>query len=143
MNRRDFVRSTSAISAGLAFSRMGHLFAQGTMSGSWRTYEVITRVEVLKLSGTTRIWLPAALIVQTPFQKTLANTFIADGGSAKLVESQADSLGIIAAEFPAGVKPVLTLTSRISTKNCTVDLSAPGKARKEDRAELDHFLRPT
>src|SRR5437667_5332817 len=143
MNRRDFLRSASAISAGLAFSRMGHLFAQGTMSGSWRTYEVITRVEVLKLSGTTRIWLPAALISQTPFQKTLANTFIADGGNAKLVESQADSLGIIAAEFPTGVKPVLTLTSRISTKNCTVDLSAPGKAPKEDRAELEHFLRPT
>jgi len=143
MNRRDFLRSTSAISAGLAFSRTGHLFAQGTMPGSWRTYEVITRVEVLKLSGTTRIWLPAALIHQTPFQKTLANTFIADGGNAKLVESQADSLGIVAAEFPAGVKPVLTLTSRISTKNCTVDLSAPGKAPKEDRAELEHFLRPT
>src|SRR5712664_4376395 len=143
MNRRDFLRSASAISAGLAFSRMGHLFAQGTMSSTWHTYEVIARVEVLKLSGTTRIWLPAALIGQTPFQKTLANTFIADGGNAKLVESQADSLGIIAAEFPAGVKPVLTLTSRISTKNCTVDLSAPGKAPKEDRAELEHFLRPT
>jgi transglutaminase-like putative cysteine protease len=113
------------------------------MSDSWHTYEVITRVEVLKLSGTTRIWLPAALIGQTPFQKTHANAFIADGGNAKLVESQADSLGIIAAEFPAGVKPVLTLTSRISTKNCTVDLSAPGKAPKEDRAELEHFLRPT
>src|SRR6267142_559439 len=143
MNRRDFLRSASAISAGLAFSRIGHLFAQGTMSGSWHTYEVIARVEVLKLSGTTRIWLPAALISQTPFQKTLANTFIADGGNAKLVESQADSLGIIAAEFPAGVKPVLTLTSRISTKNCTVDLSAPGKAPKANPAELEHFLRPT
>lgn len=143
MNRRDFLRSASSISAGVAFSRMGHLFAQGTISNSWRTYEVITRVEVLKLSGTTRIWLPAALIGQTPFQNTLANTFIADGGSAKLVESQADSLGIIAAEFPAGVKPVLTLTSRISTKNCTVDLAAPGKVPKEDRGELEHFLRPT
>jgi transglutaminase-like putative cysteine protease len=143
MNRRDFLRSASAVSAGLAFSRIRQLFAQGTVSGGWHTYDVNTRVEVLKLSGTTRIWLPAALIGQTPFQKTLANTFIADGGKAKLVESQADSLGIIAAEFPAGVKPVLTLTSRISTKNCTVDLSAPGKVPKEDRAELEHFLRPT
>jgi transglutaminase-like putative cysteine protease len=143
MNRRDFLRSASAISAGLAFSRMGHLFAQGTTSGSWRTYEVTTRVEVLKVSGTTRIWLPAALIHETAFQKTLANTFTADGGNAKLVESQIDSLGIVAAEFPAGVKPVLTLTSRISTKNYAIDLSAPGKAPKEDRVELDHFLRPT
>jgi transglutaminase-like putative cysteine protease len=122
---------------------MGHLFAQGTTSGSWRTYEVTTRVEVLKVSGTTRIWVPAALISETPFQKTLANAFTADGGNAKLVDSQIDSLGIVAAEFPAGVKPVLTLTSRISTKNCAIDLSAPGKAPKEDRAELEHFLRPT
>jgi transglutaminase-like putative cysteine protease len=38
---------------------------------------------------------------------------------------------------------VLTLTSRISTKNRTVDLSAPGKVPKADRAELEHFLRPT
>src|ERR1700731_3129669 len=143
MNRRDFLRSASAISSGLAFLRMGHLFAQGITSGSWRTFEVTTRVEVLKFSGTTRIWLPAALISEAPFQNTLANTFIADGGNAKLVESQADSLGIIAAEFPAGAKPVLTLTSRISTKNCAVDLSAPGNAPKEDRAELEHFLRPT
>ena len=89
------------------------------------------------------MWLPAALISETPFQKTLANKFSAEGGTAKIVESKADALGIIAAEFPAGVKPVLTLTSRVATKNYAVDLSAPGKAPKADRAELEHFLRPT
>ena len=60
-----------------------------------------------------------------------------------MVESRADALGIIVAEFPAGVKPVLTLTSRVATRNYAVDLSAPGKAPKADRAELEHFLRPT
>jgi transglutaminase-like putative cysteine protease len=39
--------------------------------------------------------------------------------------------------------PVLTATSRITTKNFAVDLSAPGKAPKEDDAELKHFLRAT
>jgi transglutaminase-like putative cysteine protease len=143
MNRRDFLRSAGLMSAGLAFSKAERLFALDTTPADWRTFEVTTRVEVLKLSGTTRIWLPAALIGQTPFQKTLANTFNAEGGNAKLVQSQADSLGIIAAEFPAGAKPVLALTSRIATKNCSVDLSAPGTRPKEDRAELEHFLRPT
>jgi transglutaminase-like putative cysteine protease len=41
------------------------------------------------------------------------------------------------------VKPVLTLTSRIATKNCSVDLSAAGTRPKEDRAELELFLRAT
>jgi len=47
------------------------------------------------------------------------------------------------AEFPAGVRPVVTLTSRIETKDYAVDLSRPHEAVRENPAELEHFLRPT
>src|SRR5208337_2771429 len=77
---------------------------------------------------------------ETPFQKTLSNTFNCEGGTAKLIETEADALGIIAVEFPAGVKPILTVTSRIATKDYAVDLTARSKAPKEDRAELEHFF---
>src|SRR5471030_2513685 len=140
VNRRDFLRSASAVSAGLAFPKMECLFAE---EGGWRTFEVKTRVEILKSSGATRVWLPAALITGAPFQRTLSNGFSAEGGTASLVKDRADGLGIVAAEFPAGVKPILTLTSRVATKNYAVDLSVPGKAPKADRAELEHFRRPT
>jgi len=110
---------------------------------SWRTFEVTTRVEVLKPAGATRIWLPAALVGETPFQKTLANTFDVEGGTANMIESKADSLGIVTAEVPAGAKPVLTLTSRVATRNCAVDFSAPNTAPKESSANLKYFLRPT
>ena len=143
MNRRDFLRSASFASAGLVGLRAARLSAQAMTPESWRTFEVITRVEVLKYSGTTRIWVPAALSNQTPFQKTLSNTFNADGGTAKLFDSKTNSVGIIAAEFPAGAKPILTVTSQVRTKNYAVDLSAPGKAPQASRAELDYFLRPT
>jgi len=143
MNRRDFLQSGSIMSASLAFAKAGRLFSQAPTADRWRTFQVTTRVEVLKTSGTTRVWVPAALISETPFQKTLANTFNCEGGTAKMLESKTDALGIIAAEFPAGVRPILTFTSQIATKNYTIDLSAPSKAPKEDRAELEHFLRPT
>jgi hypothetical protein len=104
---------------------------------------VKTRVEIPKPSGATRVWLPAVLISETSFQKTLSNGFSAEGGTARIVEGRDDELGIIAAEFPAGVKPILTLTSRVATKNYAVDLSAPGNAPKADRVELEHFLQPT
>jgi transglutaminase-like putative cysteine protease len=142
MKRRDFLRSAGVASAAMAFPKAGRLFGQGTAPDAWRTFDVTTSVQVLKPSGTTRIWIPAALVSPTPFQKTLANDFKADGGTAKLIQSSADSLGIIAAEFPAGVAPVLTVTSRITTKNLAVDLSAPG-APTEDQAELKHCLRST
>ena len=143
MNRRDFLQSGGMVSASLVFAKAGRLFSPVTTVDRWRTFQVTTRVEVLKTSGATRVWVPAALIGDTPFQKTLANTFNCDGGTAKLVESKTDALGIIAAEFPAGVRPILTITSRLATKNYAIDLSAPGKAPKENREELEHFLRPT
>src|SRR5271165_478883 len=143
MNRRDFLRSAGAASASLTFLKPACQLAEAATSQSWRTFEVITHVDVLKSSGATRVWLPAALISETPFQKTLSNEFVSEGGAARIVEVRADALGIIVAEFPPGVRPVLTLKSRVATKNYAIDLSAPGKGAKVDRAELEHFLRPT
>jgi transglutaminase-like putative cysteine protease len=118
------------------------LAEDATSSGS-RTFELKTRVEIAKSAEATRVWLPAALITETPFQKTLSNEFNADGGVAVVVRARADGLGIIAAEFPAGVTPILTLTSRVATRDYAVDLTAPAKTPKSDREELKHFLRPT
>ena len=128
MNRRDFLKTAGALSATLALPGSKRLFAEGVPTGDWRTFEVTTRVEVLKPSGPTLIWVPAALIGETPYQKTLANDFKAEGGEAKMVEgpSKADRLGIVAAKYPAGAQPVLTVTSRVSTRNVAVDLSRPG-----------------
>jgi transglutaminase-like putative cysteine protease len=143
MNRRDFLRSTGVMSASLAFTKAGRLFAEEPPSDNWRTFDVTTRVEVLKPSGITRVWIPGALSSNTPFQKTFANTFNAAGGIVKIIESKVDALAIIAAEFPAGARPILTIGSRVATKNFAVDLSAPGKTPKVNTAEMQHFLRPT
>lgn len=143
MNRRHFLRSANALSASFVYPKTTWLLAQSAPSEAWRTFEVKTRVEILRHSGVTRVWLPAALLSKTPFQRTLSNEFSAVGGTARIVEVSADALGIIAAEFPAGVKPVLTLTSRVATSNYVVDLSTSGRAQKVDRAVLEYFLRPT
>src|SRR6201998_1917571 len=142
MNRRDCLRSVGIASASLALPKAELLFAKSPTPERWRTFEVTTRVEVLTSPAVTRVWLPAALMRETSFQRTLANRFQAEGGVAKMVESKTDGLGIVAAEFPAGVKPVLTLTSRIATRNYAVDLAA-AKAPKADSAELRYCLRPT
>ena len=143
MNRRDFLQSAGIASVSLAFPKSERLFSRGAMPDRWRTFQLTTRVEVLKTSGTTRVWVPAALVGETPFQRTLTNTFSCEDGTGKLVENKSDGLGIIAAEFPAGVRPILTVTSRIATKDRAVDLNARGAAPKASPAELEHFLQPT
>jgi transglutaminase-like putative cysteine protease len=141
MRRRDFLRSSGALSAGFFLSKAAPLLGE-TLSPIWRTFDVTTRVEVLKPNGETRIWIPAALIREKPFQKTLSNKFTAEGGSANLSESRQDSLGIVTGTFPAGATPVLTLTSRVSLKNFAVDLSAP-ESSHVSKAELHYYLQPT
>lgn len=141
MKRREFLLQTGTMCAGLALSKAVPLFAEAPASG-WRTFEVTTRVEVLKPSGVTHIWLPAALIRETPFQKTLANHYSAEGGTAKLTQNKQDSLGIVTATYPEHAKPILTLTSRVSLKNYAVDLNAPSRPAHASRAELEYFLQP-
>ncbi|PYQ67715.1 MAG: hypothetical protein DMF54_03365 [Acidobacteria bacterium] len=55
MDRRDFLKSAGVVSATLALPKTGRLFALDEPSGGWRTFEVTTRVEVLKPSGPTLI----------------------------------------------------------------------------------------
>jgi len=143
MNRREFLAYGGAAVAGASLSKVDRAFAREVAESGWRTFEVTARVEVLKPAGVTRIWLPAALLGETPFQRTLGNDFQAEGGTAKLVEERADALGIVAAEFPAGAKPAVTLTSRIATKNYAVDLSQPGKPGKRKDSGTEYFLRST
>src|SRR6266436_3929208 len=143
MKRRAFLQSAGIASVSLAFPKTERLFSRVVAPDRWRTFQLTTRVEILKTSGTTRVWVPTALISETPFQKTFTNTFSCEGGTGKLVENKSDALGIIAAEFPAGVRPILTVTSRIATKDRAVDLNAWAAAPKASPAELEHFLQPT
>ena len=99
MNRRDFLRSTAAASAGFVFPKATGSLSQAAPSEGWRTFEVKTRVEILKPAGTTRVWLPGALLGKAPFQRTLANEF-----------SEADSDIYVSALLGSGfVLAVMTL----------------------------------
>jgi len=98
---------------------------------------------VLKPSGTTKIWVPAALLQNTPYQRTLANSFDCEGGTVRIVESRIDGLGIVAAEFATGVPPRLTVNSNVATRDWSVNLSAPQTEQKVDATELQHCLRAT
>ena len=130
MNRRGFLRAAGALPASLAF-------AQTAPRPVWRTFEVTTRIEVLKPSGATRVWTPAVLIADTPWQKTLANTYRCDSASARLLTTTADSMGVVAAEFPASSAPILTVVSRVATRDRFMG-DAPASPDG-----LDHWLRPT
>src|SRR5262249_58480321 len=88
MDRRLFLKTAGAVSASLALPKTTRLFALDRPSDPWRTFEVTTRVEVLKPVGTSYVWLPAAIPRETPVQRTLGNKCKADGGTAQFAEHE-------------------------------------------------------
>jgi len=143
MNRRDFLRANGSICAGWALSSAVPLLADTPMAGGWRTFEVVTNVELLKPNGVSHIWLPAPLIRNTTYQNTISTRFTAKGGTATLSKDKQSALGIVSASYAADAKPTLSLTSRVALKNYAVDLSSPATAPPASRTELDYFLRPS
>ena len=76
MHRRDFLRIAGLSASGLVLpSAVSRAFAQNP-ADLWRTFEVTTRVEVLQPAGRTRVWLPAPLTVDTPYQKALGSSLL-------------------------------------------------------------------
>jgi transglutaminase-like putative cysteine protease len=108
----------------------------------WRTFELITRVEVLQPRGETRIWLPAPLIHATPYHSSIDNS-VSAGRFERIGGAAPDSLQVAAAVFAPGVQPVLRMTSRVVTRPHLVDLSSSRAGGAIDRQSIEHFLRPT
>jgi transglutaminase-like putative cysteine protease len=140
VKRRDFLRRAASASAGLACCGPERLFARGG-TDEWREFEITTRVEILRPAGRTRVWLPTPLAV-APYQKTLGDTYRADRGIVEMVERPDIALEMVVAEWPDGVPPVLTLTSRVATHDHAADLQAPGVPPPADFGTFAPFLRP-
>jgi transglutaminase-like putative cysteine protease len=143
MNRRRFLEAAGIAPSRLAMRTLNQAFPGNAGSHDWRTFEIITQIEVLKPSGTTRVWVPTSLIIDTPYQRTLRRAFKCESGTTRMFESRQDSLGIVVAEFPAGVRPVLTVTNRVATKNRSTNMLVPAQNRASETKELNYWLRPT
>lgn len=142
MKRREFIRNAAIASATAALAGRRSLWAR-TPASDWRTFEITTHVEVLKPAGKTRVWLPTPLRMDTAYQHSLSNDFHAEGGSAELVQTKFDGLGIVAANFPAGKTPALSLVSKASTRNISVDLNSAASHSNDTNADLQYYLRAT
>ena len=107
--------------------------------GKWRTFEVTTRVDVLKTDGVTRVWLPVPS-VNSDWQKS-ENSSFSSNGVTRLRTDSLQSVQMLYAEFPASVdKPYVEITSRVQTQNRAPSANSPVI---EDAATLKYFTRAT
>lgn len=129
MNRRTFITVSAAAPAIAAASQLPGFAAIARAQqkdftprpGTWKTYELTTRVEVLQPSGVVRVWIPAPAI-ESDYQQTLENTWSGNAKSMALVTEPKYGAAMLYAEFaPGEAAPVVELKSRFKTQDRATD----------------------
>ena len=107
-------------------------------AGDWRSFDVVTRVDLPATTSATRVWVPLPS-VQTDWQTPLDDAFVSNG-KARVVTDGEQGVRMVAAEFPAGTaQPYVEVTSRVRTQS-----RAPGaRPEREDPSVLRAALQPT
>jgi transglutaminase-like putative cysteine protease len=139
MDRRAFLKSTTAAAAVSALP-----WREALAGATWRTYEVTTRVEVVKPQGVSRVWLPLPTIDGTDWQNVVGNSWTGNAAKAEVLRDAKYGVGMLYAEWrDAERQPVLEMTNRFTTRDRAVDVSRPSKAERLSGGEHAFYTAPT
>ena len=125
--RRQFLQRSITVSALAAyptfnFSQEAQAPAErkfAPQSGTWRTFDVTTRVDIVHPQGVTRVWLPIPSI-NSDWQQSLHSTYTSNGSAVRGHDGH--GAGFLYVAFSASeTKPFVELTSRIQTQNRAQD----------------------
>jgi transglutaminase-like putative cysteine protease len=145
MERRAFLK-TMGVSAGALASGLPRAWrtAEAAPPG-WRSFEVVTKVDVANPSGVCRAWVPLPLMSDTDYQKRLGDNWKGNAAVARLYRDEKYDAGMVYAEWREGERaPSVEVVSRFATQDRIVDLSKPpAGGAKESQATLDRYLAPT
>jgi transglutaminase-like putative cysteine protease len=110
--------------------------------GTWRSFEMTTRVEVTGAKGATRVWLPIPS-VDTEYQRSQDSSWSGTASTTRVVSDSKYGAKMLYGEFAETVTtPVLELTSRIQTQSRALDWSQKVAAR-EDAETLKSWTQAT
>ena len=121
MKRREFLQ-LSTIGAATTMAAPWARSAEGS-SARWRVFELTTQVDVLFPVGATRVWLPVPLREDTDWQKGLGDRWTSDRGDLVLASDPAYGAAFVSAAWPQDSTASLTLTSRVATRDRSVDVT--------------------
>jgi len=145
INRRDVLKAGGAIAAAMACPRLAAAqssFAPKT--GTWRTFETVTRLEISQPAGVVQAWVPLPAFRSDDWFRPGGSAWKTNAKTAEIKRDPKYGAEFLHVVWNEGEKaPVVEVTSRFSTQDRAVDLSKPGNgpALSEDERKL--FTSPT
>ena len=147
MQRREFL--TLAGTAAAASFLCDTAIAQPAVPApvaepGWRTFEVVTEVEMRPDAGASKLWLPMPLTQDTEYHRALSTTWSGNPDRVGIEREPRYGAAAFYAEWTDGKSlSELKVTTRIMTRNRSVDLSASSRPHYASREELLLYTAPT
>ncbi len=144
MDRRTFLATAAAAPFATAVSTPAIAQARTftPAPGAWRTFEITTRLEIVGATGATHAWVPVP-VIESDWQRSQPSTWTGNVREASLAADPAYGAKMVVATWADGEKsPVIEVTSRIQTRDRSLDWSRPSPARA-DPVELALNLKST
>jgi transglutaminase-like putative cysteine protease len=147
MTRRSVLKAASG--AALCGAFPAGAFAQGQQGGrkfdprpgDWRTFEVVTRIELQHATGPSTVWVPLPSI-DTEWQRSLSSNWSGNAREARIGNDPRFGARYLVAQFDGSSPPVIEVASRVQTRDRAVDWKqAP--AATESAQDLRVWLQPT
>jgi len=142
MDRRTFI-ATSAI-ASIAGTLPLRSLAQSfdPKPGRWHTYELVTRVEVLRPAGGAHVWIPVPAVA-SGWQKPLATSWKGNGRTMEQITDNKYDMSLVYADWVGTEQaPWIEVTSRFQTQDRSHDWSRKD-APAESAATLAVWTQPS
>ena len=137
IDRRNVLKSCLALSAAAGLpcaARAQNDFL--VRPGLWRTFEVVTRIEIDKPAGETQAWIPTPSVNEAEWFRSLGSAWTTNAPKAALARDPKYGAEMLHVEWVDGeTAPVVEVTSRIATRDRAVDLAAPRDAAPLSPAE--------
>ncbi len=144
IDRRELLKAGLAASAAVALPSAARADINfEPRPGAWRTFEVVTRMEIGEAERKTQAWIPVPAVNEPEWFKSLGSQWTTNG-SASLAHDALSGAEMLHVEWPDGERnPSLEVTSRIATRDRATDFAKPGRPDPLSATERESNLRGT
>jgi transglutaminase-like putative cysteine protease len=123
MKRREFLQAAAAMPALAVVPSAVRETVAAELGEGWRTYEIVTKVDIAQPAGVSKAWIPLPYAAKTDWHRPLGNKWNGNG-QMKVAKDPKYGAEMLYVEWKAGeTAPVAEVTSRFATRDRAVDVS--------------------
>lgn len=127
INRRALLKAGMALSAATALpgaARAGGAF--DPQPGAWRSFQIVTRVDIADGGGERQAWIPVPAINERDWFKSLGSDWTSNGRVRLARDPKYGAEMLHAAWADGESKPFVEVTSKIATRDRAIDFTKAG-----------------